>query len=159
MELADINPASCGIDLNLCKNLKKSIIEIPESYSTSYGPLVKVFTIDNLVEFTFIKSIDFKDYFIRKFKTNKKVFWLENKHIFVPDTEIEKIKVYIIPKDPSEVDKINGDKDICASPLDSELSYPDYLIKIAKQEVLKELLAGYKQIKQDERTDDNTNKK
>ena len=64
----------------------------------------------------------------------------------------------IIPKNASEVDKINGTLDKCSSPLDGEVSFPDYLVTLALKDVFTEL-AGRGGIVEDEKGDDNTNKK
>ena len=133
--------------------------EIPEGFETNYGQLIKVFSLDGKREFKQIKSTDYSSYINREFKKDEiDVFWLENKHIYIPNTDIEAVKALIIPKRCSEVDKFNN-KPICYLILDTEVCYPDYLISLAKQEVLKEIATVYKRVIEDERGDENTNNK
>jgi len=156
--LEDIAASTCGY-IDEFNTLKRSVIQIPEAYNTNYGQLVKVFTVDGFREFTMIKSIDYADYINRQYTKPKNVFWIENKYIFVPNIDIETVKVLIIAKEPIEVDKLNCTVDKCTSPLDGEINYPDYLITLAKKEVMVELIGGYKKIIEDEKGDDNSNRK
>lgn len=157
--LEDVVEGCCGY-IDECKTLKRSKIKIPEAFNTNYGLLIKVFTLDNNIQFKFIKSIDYKDDIKREYgSSDNYVFWLEDEYIFIPDYPFEAVKVYILPKNPSEVDKINGDLNKCSSPLDGKVSYPEYLIKLAIDEVRNELVSQYKAITEDENGDDNTNKK
>lgn len=155
----DLEPVAvgCCADLEGCLTLKRSTIKIPATYQTSYGITIKVMTIDGLVEFKQIQSFEYKAEKTREYVTNKNYFWLLDDQVYVPDSEIESVKVMLVAKYPSEVDKLN-DINPCISPLDGEVNYPDYLVAIAKQEILKELL-GRTQIVEDEKGDDNTNKK
>lgn len=154
-ELIDVNANTCGF-IDYCKTLKRTKDKIPEAYNTNYGQLVKVLTLDGRSEFTMIKSNEYSDYTNREFKSNKAVFWLEDKYVYVPDTEIQFIKIMLLPKNSSEVEKLNC-PDECNLVLESEVSYPDYLITLAKQEVLKEISNVYKRTIEDEKADNNTN--
>lgn len=156
VELDDSNPSICGYT-DTCSILKKSKVEIPEAFNTNYGLLIKVLTLDGFTEFKMIKSFDYKDYINREYTKNSNfVFWLEDKYLYIPNVDIKAVKVLIIPKDPSAIDKLNCDITACASPLDGEVSYPPYLIKLAKDEVIK-VLFPRKNMVEDEKPDDNTN--
>lgn len=156
MDLEEIPSSTCGM-IDSCKSLKATIDEIPELIPTFYGKLIKVFSLDDSREFTFIKSIDYKDYINRPYMKHKDVYWIHNNKIVIPNTTIDHITVYLLPEDESEVDKLNNDLNPCQFALDSVLTYPDYLITLAKQETLRELLGSYARIAEDERPDDNSN--
>lgn len=150
-------PASCCLQYDCATSLKRSVKQIPEAYATNYGLLIKVFLADGR-EVKLINSFDYRDYINREYKTTKLVYWIEDKYIFIPDTTVEVVKGSLLPKDPIDVEKFNCTADQCASPLDGKITYSDYLITLAKQEVFKQL-AGGKGIPEDEKGDDNTNKK
>lgn len=157
-EIEEISPSSCGM-IDTCRTLKRTVNEIPEIVTTTYGKLIKVFSLDESKEYTFIKSSQYKDYINRPYLKSSNVFWLDDNKVVIPNTNIDYILIYIVPKDESEVDKLNGTLKPCEGPLEGELSYPDYLITLAKQEALKELLGGYQRVVEDERADDNSNNK
>lgn len=158
IDLIDVASNACNVT-DICFTLKRSKDKIPEAYNTNYGQLIKVLTIDGINEFKPIKSNEYGDYINREYIRNKYVYWMEDQYIYIPNTTIETIKSLIIPKNPIEVDKLNCEASACASPLDAVLSYPDYLITLAKKEVLNELLGAYKRVIEDEKGDDNTNVK
>lgn len=158
VELEEVASNCCGF-IDKCSTLKRTKIKIPKSYSTIYGPIIKIFTVDRSKEFKFIYSGQYKDYITRQYNTHKEVFWIEDNYIFVPNSSIDKIIVMLLPDNPIEVEILNGCKDDCLSPLDGIITYPDYLITLAKQEALKEISGIYKREIEDEKGDDNTNRK
>ena len=157
LKLIDVDPVGCGCFIG-CNTLKRTEIKIPQAYNTNYGLLIKVFLIDFSKEFRAIQRGEYKDYINREFGKNLKVYWIEDDYIYIPNIEIDDITVSILPKDPLEVDKINGTVNMCTSPLEANINYPDYLITLAKKEVLSELGAS-KGLAEDEKGDDNTNVK
>lgn len=157
INLIDVDPNGCECQGG-CDTLKRSEIQIPEAYNTNYGLLIKVLLIDGKKEFKPIKSNEYNDYITREYGRNLLVYWIEDKYIFVPNITFDRIKVLILPKDPLQVDKINGVVSQCVSPIEAEITYPDYLITLAKKEVVGELGAA-KGIVEDEKGDDNTNVK
>lgn len=158
VELTVVPVTTCGF-IDGCNSLKRSVIKLPEAYVTNYGSLVKVFTIVDNHEYTQIKSFEYSDYTNREFIVNKRVFWVENGYIYIPNDTAKQVKILIIPKIPIEVDILNGEASKCTSPLDSNILYPDYLVSLAKQEVVNGLANITKRIVEDEKGDDNTNRK
>lgn len=157
IEFEEVPLTACG-DIGACRTLRRSTIRIPEAYETNYGLIFKLLTLENGKEFTPIQAFQYKDYTTREYKTNKIPYWIENRYIYIPDTVIENVKAMLLPKEPLEVDKLNGSCNKCVSPLDGEIEYSQYLIDLAKKEVFKQLTVG-KQIVEDEKGDDNTNRK
>lgn len=159
IELQDVATTTCG-NIGNCYALKRSIKQIPDVYSTNYGILLKILTIDGLKEFHQLsQAFDYNDYVTREYGISKEAYWIENKYIYIPNTTVEVVKGLVIPKDPIATDKLNGSCSICTSPLDAELNYPEYLITLAKQEVMRDIDGGYKRVVEDERPNDNTNSK
>lgn len=158
IKLEQVDISKCSY-IDNCKLLKRSVNEIPEAFATNYGLLIKILTIDGLQEFKLISnSSEYKDYINRRWSKKLKPVYIENKYLFVPDLDISSVKILIIPINPFEVDKANGNLTACSSPLDATIGYPEYLITLAKTEVLKELLPE-RNIVQDAKPNDNTNEK
>lgn len=158
LELIDVASNSCGF-IDGCNTLKRSKEKIPEAFNTNYGPIIKLLTIGvNGEELKLINSSAYSSYITREYN-NKLPYWIENNYIYIPNTNIQILKVLIMPKNPIEVDILNGEATKCSKIFDSIVNYPDYLITLAKQEVIKELLNGYKRVIEDEKGDDNTNRK
>jgi hypothetical protein len=159
MELIDSPVTACGF-IDGCNTLKRTKDKLPDAFDTNYGRLVKVSTLGvNSSELKSINSFDYTDYINRKYKPKNGAYWIQDGYVYIPNTDLEAIKVLIIPKLSYEVDKLNGTANACARLLDSELNYPDYLITLAKQESLKEVAGGYKRLVDDENGNDNTNQK
>jgi len=158
VELEDVNNTACGY-IDNCSTLKRSKVKLPKALSTSYGPIIKVFTIDGKTELGMTKSYEYTDYANREYASTKLAYWLEDDYLYIPNTTIEAVKVMLIPENEADVDAANGTSGSCTSSLDATVSYPDYLITLAKQEVLKEISGVYKQIVEDEKGDNNTNNK
>lgn len=157
VDLKDANNIDCDCVLDDIDNtLKKSQIKIPEAYSTTYGNLIKVFTLDGSQEYKEIKGYQNKDQSNREYGSGK-YFWLEDKYLCIPNTTLKAVKVLIIAKNPQEVDIINKDISPCVSPLETELNYPSYLITVAKQEALKEISGVTRPTVVDEKPNENEN--
>lgn len=158
VELEEVNSGACGF-IDKCTLLKRSVCKIPTAYSTNYGLLLKVLTIDGREAFKLINnSSDYKDYITRRWAGNLKPVFLENKYLYVPDLDIQAVKLLIIAKNLFELDLCKGALTNCSNPLDAEVPYPDYLITLAKKEVYNEIL-NRTNVREDEKGDDNTNQK
>lgn len=157
VKLKDVPAIDC-CDVDDGSFVKKSKIRIPEAYSTTYGNLIKVFTLNGSFEYKQIKSFEYKDYVNREYG-NAKPFWIEDQYIYIPNSTLKSVKVLLIPKNPLEVDILNGKCDKCTSPLDVELNYPAYLITAAKKAVLEELAGVTVKVVTDEKPNENKNEK
>lgn len=156
IDLEDVDSIKCcGVSGEI---IKKSLQKIPEAFSTSYGNLIKVFTLDLATEFKQIKSQEYKEFSTREYG-NSNYFWIEQNHIFIPKITYKTVKALIIPKNQLEVDILNKEKTICTNPLDVEVNYPNYMITIAKQEVIRVLFSSTLQKVVDENPNLNTNQK
>lgn len=128
-----------------CKTMMKSINPIAETYQTSYGYAIKVFTIDYMKEYHLIQPSSYRDIVNRPYKGKTKYFWIQDNHIFIPDTEVESVIVLGMFKEDARL--LDTD---CPKPLDSTFSFPDYIITIAKTETVKEILGTRRQIPEDQ---------
>lgn len=128
-----------------CDRIRISTIKLPDTYQTNYGYAIKVFNVNYSKEFLLIQPQLYRDIKNRPFPTNNGYFWIQNGYIIIPDSDIEVAVVLGMFKE----DAVLNDCE-CPKPLDSNFSFPDYIVTIAKQEVLKELLGGNKQISKDD---------
>jgi hypothetical protein len=145
----------CGVEGEI---IKKSIEKIPETFSTNYGNLIKIFTIDLQTEFKQIKSQEYKEFSTREYGVSN-YFWIENGFVYIPKVTFKAVKGLVIPRNQLEVDILNKEKTVCTNPLDVEITYPSYLITIAKQEVIKILFGSTLQKVVDEKPNLNSNEK
>lgn len=158
VELEDTNTGACGFVDN-CNTLKKSVRQLPDAFNTNYGALIRVYGVGiNGKQYRLINSYDYAAYTSREYGSAL-CCWIENNYLYIPNTDVECVKVVLFPKDQHKVDVINGTVSACSSVLDSTVDYPDYLITLAKQEALKEISGIYRRMVQDEKGDDNTNNK
>jgi hypothetical protein len=153
VELEEVGTSYC--DYIGCNTIKKSKVKIPEAFNTNYGLLLKVLTVDGSRQFTPIKSSDYILYTKMEYGGKNFHYWIEDGYLYIPNVDLEYVKVLIIPKEPIEVDVLNNPCD-CVYPLDGKLVYPDYLISLAQTEVMNDL-RGRVGIVEDEKGDDNTN--
>lgn len=128
-----------------CKTMMKSKDSIPDSYQTGYGYALKVFTIDYMKEYHLIQPSSYRDLVNRPYKGKTKYYWVQDNHIYTPDSEVESLVVLGMFKEDAHL----LDKD-CPKPLDSTFSFPDYIISIAKSETIKEILGTKRQIPEDQ---------
>lgn len=156
--LCKVDAQECG-DIPHCDFLMKSELQLPEVFETSYGDMVKVFTLDGNKEYNQTQIFAYKDIKNREYKdAGQRYFWILDRHIYIPDSEVKEVMIIGLFMFPYEVTKlIQGDD--CLFPLDSFFPAPDYLLSIVKQEVIKELATIYKRLPVDSDPDGNPNKK
>lgn len=136
----------------------KSRHKIPEVYQTSYGNMLKLFTMNMGRELKQTSFPEYKEIKRREHKNPNVVYFiLSEGHVFLPDSEIEELTGYGLFKSPHEVTKlVNGGT--CLSPLDEEVSFPDYLIDPIATSIIEELL-NRTRVPQDEKSNLNNNDK
>lgn len=138
--------------------IKRSLLQIPQVYTSKYGNLIKIVNINNTLEYKQIKSFEYKDYKNREYASSKfKYYWIEDDYLYIPDSQVEEVKGFGLFKDSQEADKFNGKVDCCYKPLDSILLVPDYIIQIAKDQTVNVLASVNKRIVEDENPNLNSN--
>lgn len=158
--LEDADESACSEYYEYCDCLKKSVKKIPKVYTSKYGNLFKIVTVNRDTEFKQIRPFEYKDIARREFKSKKiKYFWVEDDYLYLPDCAIEEVKGYGIFKDSQEADLFNGEASPCYLPLDSIIQVPDYILDVAKQDVVNNLAQINRRIQPDNNPDLNTNTK
>lgn len=151
IKLEEMPISTC--DFDSCDKVMKSIEPIPSTYQLYTGDALKLLNINYTKEYNLIQPYLYRDIKNRQFKSKNGYFWIIDNYIYIPDSDVE----FIIPYGMFREDVIAINN--CLKPLDSLFSFPDYIISLAKQEVIKELITVNKQLIIDEKPDLNTNSK
>lgn len=160
IKLEDISAEICSTLYEDCDCLKKSTKKIPQVYTTKYGNLFKILTVNKGIEFKMIKPFEYKDIKTREFKSNKiKYYWIEEGYLYLPDCFIEEVTGYGVFKDSQEAALFNGTIPECYMPLDSVLLVPDYILDVAKTAISAELAQINRRIVPDNNPNINSNDK
>lgn len=155
LDLEEIPVIECAeVDVRLCEKMMKSKQRLPETFSYSYGNIIK-----------HVASINFSTFYDpvtprqwnaiqkREFKNpNKYYYFLLDGYLYIPipkkqSISVESVRVdaYFISKYEVEQFNVNNpeckdcSKNKCKSPLEYELVIPTYLINDVKKELLNRL--------------------
>lgn len=159
LPLKEVNFQECGFDVPQCSIMMRSFQRVPEAFQSSYGNMIKLFTLNGLKSFTQTTLHQYKEIKRRQHVDQSvRYFMLIDGYIFIPDSQVEEVIVYGMFKNPHEADVLNG-KSNCVPALDQPFPCPDYLVDIVKKETKIELLKIFKGVIVDERPDENSNKK
>ena len=150
----------------MCTKLTRTKDKIPETFSGYYGNLIKQVASINFGQFyDFIRSPRlWKDIQNRPFKDNRiKYYFFINGYIYIPNSDVESIRVEALFKNKWEVDILNKKqcstcKEGCVKPLDYEFVCPDYLLNPVQTETVNKLINKFN-IPIDERIDLNSHQK
>jgi len=166
IELEEIPVIQCSeIDVTLCDKVLKSKKKLPDTYTYSYGNIIK-----------HVSSVNFSYFFDptnprqwnniqkRKYKDkNKYYYFIIDNYLYIPipknvdiPVEVVRMEAYFIEK--YEVDNFKlektcsncPDKDNCKSILDYEFVIAPYLINDVKKELLNRLFNTYLRLSPDE---------
>lgn len=150
IEMEEVDNRSCnGISFNNCSFLMRSVEKIPELYSYKNGLLIKdVYSMDRSQKFDLTTIRTYQNIQNREFKNkNLKYFWIENNHLYIPDSQIHLISLTGLFKNKSEAKKISScleEQDNCETILDSEFICPEHLLSTVKREVMQDLFNSFK---------------
>lgn len=161
LNMKQVDFMECGFDIPHCFCLMKSIDKLPDSYDSNYGTLVKAYVLNGSKEYIQTTLGAYKEIKRREYNDpNTKYFWIEDGHVFVPDSDVVAVTIVGLFQNPHEVDKLNGEKEAdCSSPLDAEFPCPDHILKIIKEELIMEIAKIHGATVEDEKGDLNTNRK
>ena len=97
-DLKETSLECSNIKLPKCKTFMKSISTIPGFYSSIYGNLLIVETIDGSNRFEQTTPENYRNISNREFKPKNGYYWINNNHLILPDSEIETVSLRYIPK-------------------------------------------------------------
>lgn len=147
-ELIDVDDKKCSSLPIPCKNLKRTKNKIPSSFLSTFGSIMYITDI-NSTERLFQTTIENYIYISkREFKSRNDYYWMNDGYIWIPNSNIRWIDVYILPLNINEVDKLNGEK--CKKFLDSECSIPGWMLEDVTRITMEKLGNITKRIPSDE---------
>lgn len=163
LELEEVDLISC-CDLNIpnCTKVMKSKIKIPEVYSTRFGYLLNISSIDynrdylqtTPQQYKYTKSREFQD-------KSKRYFWIENGYIIVPDSMVTRIRVKGMFTNKAKVLALNCGTDSlpCTNLLDEDFVAPEHLLQDIKTATTNDILKTFRSIQPDEMPNNNESEK
>ena len=143
-----------NVSIPNCKKVMRSVEPLPEAFSSIYGSLISVFNLTRDKDYSEINPINFKSLSLQEFKPkNKGYFWIENKHLVIPDSEVEMVSVMMLTADTSVNNQSSGN---CVKILDREFPCLDYLLASVLELTTKQVMTS-KQVPADEKSNLNSN--
>lgn len=161
IELEDVDIINCHFDIGGCKQIKKSTQKLPQTYQTSYGNVIKIMSLNYSKTYKQIRPEQYSFYTKRKFQLPQTgYFWIIDDYLYIPNSDVEAVRSIGIFKNTNNVNIFNGvDGAECVSFLDAEFNFPDYIITIAKKDILESLANVTKRTIVDNNPNLNTNQK
>lgn len=135
-EMEEVDVDECGD--GSCETILRSVHRVPAMYQTGYGYALRVFNNNFSKEFLPVAIGGYRDIKARPFKSKNGYYWIANGHLYIPDSFVSEVTLSAMVKEDAEIIKILDPKS-CVKMLDSVFSFPDYLVALAKTEVLKEI--------------------
>jgi len=147
-DLKETSVECSNIRLPKCKTFMRSVLPLPNFYSSIYGNLLIIETIDGSNRFEQTTPENYKNISNREFKPKNGYYWINNNYLILPDSEVETVSLRYIPK--ITVNSCTG--------LEQEIGIPAWLLSdIIKYTVVD--IRNTKNIVKDENPDLNSNSK
>ena len=162
-ELEPIDVVRCDIlEFRRCKSIMRSKCKLPKLIYNRYGNSLKeVITADGEKEFKPITPSQYRRDKNRVEPSDYIYYYVKDGYIYLLDTEIELISLYLISMELDSLDKNCGCNDLgdeCMSLWDYEFNVPDKLAEAVVGETIKEIAIA-KQMPRDENPNSNNNEK
>lgn len=162
LEMHRVNAADCPEIYPLVKEfMSKSVNKLPATYTSAAGDMIrditsifpfgKIYRLVTPKEYARIRKREFKD------PTIGYAFIIDG-HLYIPDSEVEKVSVTGAFINPREAALLNGE-DPCKPFLDYNVLMPEYLVKACHDLVLQDLAGVNLKVQADENPDLNQNSK
>ncbi len=167
IDMEEIPVIQCGdIDVRLCDKVMKSVNRIPDTFTYSYGNIIKhVASVNFSFFFDPVVPRQWNNIQKRKYKDkNKYYYYIIDNYLYIPvpknnDLPIEVVRMEAYFMDKWEVEKFKllkkcGDckktPELCSSPLDYDVVIPSYLVSDVKKELLNRLASVYLKLPMDD---------
>lgn len=144
-ELKESNISCSSISLP-CKSFMKSTIQIPDFYSSIYGNLLIVSSIDESNRFEQTTPENYKNILNREFKPRTGYYWINNGYLVIPDSLVSNVSLRYIPK--VSINNCTG--------LEQDLGIPSWLLSDIIRLTVTDI-RNTKSITKDENPDLNSN--
>jgi hypothetical protein len=152
----------CDITIPNCTKVMRSKEKLPEVYSTRFGYLMNVTSVDydrdyiptNPQQYKYTKSREFID-------KRKRYYWIENGHLVIPDSLVSVVTVKAMFTNKAEALRLDNctETNDCIRFLDQEFVAPEHLLQNIKNAAVLDILNTNRKIPQDELSNLNSNEK
>jgi hypothetical protein len=162
-EMEPVDVVRCEIlEFRRCKSIMRSKCKLPKLIYSRYGNSLKeVITADGEREFKVITPSQYRRDKNRVEKSDYIYYYIKDGYLYLLDTEIELVSLYLISMDLDSIEDNcgcnNSDND-CKSLWDYDFNIPDKLEEAIVGETIKEVYMS-KQIPRDENPNTNNNEK
>lgn len=159
VEMEKSNIYECDIiQYRSCNKLMKSKNKLPGLIYTRFGSsIIEVSNIDGSEVFSKKTPTQYKNDAKRK-GTQKQSYYTSNGHLYLPDSEIEVVRVVLITLDTYDANETSACSDCCDSAWDNEFICPPDLLEQVMRETLQQVLVAI-QISVDENPNLDSNQK
>lgn len=148
----------CDIRIPSCKKIMISKKKLPEIYSTRYGYLMNITSVDYEKDYIFTTPQQFKYTHSREFNDkSKRYFWLENGHIIIPiisETQAGPVRVTVKAMFPNKAEVLKLDEcsesNDCIRFLDQDFVAPEHLLQDIKNATIIDIIKTNRGIVPDE---------
>lgn len=123
VEMETVPISSCSVLIPKCKTIQKSKEKLPNVYVSNYGSLMMIFNILRDKEYKEVNPIVFKNQQNQEFKPKHGFFWIENDHLFIPNSNVEVVSILGLFSDLFELNK----KEKCFKILEQDFPTLPYL--------------------------------
>jgi len=172
VDLEELPTIECpDVDVTLCDKVMRSKLELPETFSYSFGNIIKHVASPNFgYFFDPVTPRQWNAIQKRKYKDKHKYYYfLIGNYLYIPvpknvDLPIEQVRIEAYFVDKYKVDLFKAQSscydckkiDLCKSPLDYDVVCPSFLINDVKKELLIRLTKIYLQVTEDTYSNMNT---
>lgn len=135
----------CNLNIPNCKTVMRSKEKLPKMYSTRFGYLITVSSVDYDRNYKPTTPQDFKYTTSRRFPDPRiRYFWIENDYLVIPNSMVSRVNITIMAPDKAEALKLNScddspEKD-CLNFMDQEFVAPAHLLDDIKTYATQKLL-------------------
>lgn len=131
-----------------CTTVMKSVNKLPTFYSSIYGNLLIISTLDESNRFEQTTPENYKNISNREFKPKTGYYWISDGYLIIPNSEVEAVKLRWVDK--KEVNQVTS--------LDEKIGMPEWLISDVIRMVVVDI-RNMRSITKDENPDMNLNSK
>jgi hypothetical protein len=140
------------ISIPHCEKVMKSKFQLPAIYTTRYGYLLNISSLDYSRDYTQITPKDFANTKTRRYQNpNKRYFWIYNGYLIIPDSFVQSVTLRAIFCNKAEGLRLDScTEPSCIRLLSQEFTVPGHLLDDVKSATIQKIMAGRLRIQPDE---------
>jgi hypothetical protein len=162
LEMGETNLIGCSdLAIPYCTKIMKSSVKLPEIYTTRYGYLLNISSVDYGKNYTQTTPKDYIKIKSRKYQNpNLRYFWIYNNHLVIPEAMVKSVTLRAIFCDKAQGLRIEGcNQPECIKTLEQAFTVPGHLLDNVKDFTVKSIAGVKDKIQPDEYPNLNLNRK